>query len=211
LVGGGFTAAATVGPAYVSPNASSGGLTKLGSGMLTLAGTNTFTGTTTISAGTLKLGIAGALMPSSPIVLAGGTLDLGGFTVSNLVSGAGSVTNGTLSTIISPAGAGAVGTNTLSTTTATVKGTYIADLNSDGSSDRLNIQGNIDLSNIELQIVDKNALNRDRAYTVLSCTGTRTGKFVFDNSGMDSHWRLLYRADGSVQLLYVDGTLIKIR
>ena len=212
LVGGGFTAAATVGPAYVSPNASSGGLTKLGSGMLTLAGTNTFTGTTTISAGTLKLGIAGALMPSSPIVLAGGTLDLNGFTVSNLISGVGSVTNGTLYTVISPAGAGAVGTNTLSTTTATVKGTYIADLNSDGSSDRLNIQGNIDLSNLELQIVDKNALNRDRAYTILSCTGgTRTGKFIFDNSGMDSHWRLLYRTDGSVQLLFVDGTLIKVR
>jgi autotransporter-associated beta strand protein len=147
LAGGGYTVMALTNDCVLGLNSGSGGLTKLGSGTLTLSGVNTYTGATTLAAGTLKLGIAGALMPSSPIVLAGGTLDLGGFTITNVISGAGSgyVTNGTLFTVFSPAGAGALGTNTLSLTTAAVKGTYIADVTADGSSDRLNMQGNIDL------------------------------------------------------------------
>ena len=72
-----------------------GGLTKDGAGTLTLAGANTYTGATTISVGTVKLGIANAIGASSAVtVAAGATLDLGGFsdTVGSL-AGAGSVTS----------------------------------------------------------------------------------------------------------------------
>ncbi len=63
-----------------------GAVTQAGAGITTLSGTNTYTGTTTISAGTLRIGSATALSSASTVVLAGGTLDLNGFsgTLSNL-------------------------------------------------------------------------------------------------------------------------------
>ena len=58
--------------------AGSGNLIKSGAGTLTLSSANTYTGTTTISGGTLALGIAKALSSSSNITLNGGTLSTTG-------------------------------------------------------------------------------------------------------------------------------------
>ena len=55
-------------------------LTKVGSGTLTLTGSNTYTGGTTISGGTLSLGSANAIGTSGTITFSGGTLQ---FTSSN--------------------------------------------------------------------------------------------------------------------------------
>ena len=71
----------------------SGGLTKIGSGMLTLSGVNTYGGGTTVSAGTLQLAVAGAL-PGGTVAAVNGTLDLGSFNAStDTLSGAGTVGN----------------------------------------------------------------------------------------------------------------------
>lgn len=51
-----------------------GTLTKQDAGILTLNAANTYTGDTTISAGTLALGVASAISSSSNVVLSGGTL-----------------------------------------------------------------------------------------------------------------------------------------
>jgi autotransporter-associated beta strand protein len=73
-----------------------GGLTKAGAGTLTLAGANTYTGATTIDAGTLLVGAANALPSGSAVIVAAGaTLDLNNFddTIGSL-AGAGNVTLG---------------------------------------------------------------------------------------------------------------------
>ena len=54
-----------------------GGLTKLGAGILTLSGSNAYTGMTTIGAGTIGLGHADALAGGGGIIFSGGTLQFG--------------------------------------------------------------------------------------------------------------------------------------
>ena len=59
-----------------------GGLTKLGAGILTLGGSNTYTGTTTVAAGVLRLDYSvsntSKLADSSQLKLTGGSIDLAG-------------------------------------------------------------------------------------------------------------------------------------
>ncbi len=64
-----------------------GSLIKLGEGTLTLGAANTYTGTTYVSQGILKLGINDALSAASPLFLQGTTLNLAGFSNSALTFG----------------------------------------------------------------------------------------------------------------------------
>ncbi|WP_425616402.1 beta strand repeat-containing protein [Anatilimnocola sp. NA78] len=101
------------------------GIIKTGGGALTLSGTNTYTGTTAINGGTLKLGSSTAL-PNAPLTMAGtGILDLNGFnaTVSNVAS---SLTTNTI--IDNSAGAGT------STFTVTAQANTINSIIRDGAT-----------------------------------------------------------------------------
>jgi autotransporter-associated beta strand protein len=71
-----------------------GTLTKQDAGTWTLSGANTYSGTTTISAGKLKVGVANAI-PSTSAVTVTGTLDLNGFSDAvGSLAGGGTVDNG---------------------------------------------------------------------------------------------------------------------
>src|SRR5258706_9248088 len=79
-------------------------LTKAGTGTLTLSGVNTYTGVTTISAGTLKNGAAGVIADTSAVVVTG-TYDLNHFdeTIGSL-AGAGLVTSSSAGAVTLTAG-----------------------------------------------------------------------------------------------------------
>ncbi|HBJ85152.1 MAG TPA: hypothetical protein DDZ88_15025 [Verrucomicrobiales bacterium] len=74
LLGGGGSGA-TVGTVSTAAN-TSGGLVKNGAGILTLGAVSTYTGGTTINAGTLALGVDNALAATGAVKISGGTLDL---------------------------------------------------------------------------------------------------------------------------------------
>ena len=209
--GGGTTNQAVASGVALAANAS-GGLTKVGSGVLTLSGANTYGGGTTVSNGTLRLANARALPPNTSVTLAGGTLDLGGLTVTNALTViGGALTNGTLRTDLSPAGVRNIGTQDLTLQSgAALQGTYYADVSPAGLSDWVTVTGSIDLSGLVLQIVDTNQLAIDKSYRILSCSGARTGAFASHNLP-DRRWHVMYQANGDVSLIFVDGTVLMLK
>ena len=96
------------------------GLTKNGTGTLTLAGANTYSSATTVNAGTLALGASNVIANSSDVAVASGAvLELGGFndTIGKLTGG----------------GAVNLGSGTLTTTYGSGSGTFSGVLSGTGS------------------------------------------------------------------------------
>jgi len=190
-----------------------GGLTKRGTGMLTLANTNTYTGVTRIEAGMLRLSYPGTLQPACSVLVASNAVfDVNGKTQTLAgLGGSGLVTNGallTVTTAVAPGGTNAVGTLTLASTPASLAGTLLVDIAPGGASDRLHVQGDLSLSGLSLSLANPQALDRREQYVVTSCSGTRTGTFW--PAALPPRWHLTYGAR-EVRLSYNFGTLITVR
>ena len=116
-----------------------GGLAKAGLGTAQLNGVNLYSGTTTVSQGTLKIAAGGSIANSLTIdVAAGATLDVtgAGFTVGSSQSLVG---NGTVSGGLTVAGdiapGNSVGTLTLSGGSLTISGDYEGEASANGIND----------------------------------------------------------------------------
>jgi fibronectin-binding autotransporter adhesin len=92
----GGTGATTVSGVISNASSSASNLTKTGTGALTLSGANTYTGATTVSAGTLALGASNVLSNSTAVTVASGaTLNLNNYTDTvGSLAGAGTITLG---------------------------------------------------------------------------------------------------------------------
>ncbi len=139
------------------------------------------------------------------------TLNLGGTTQTVAqISGSGTVSNGTLAVtdVIAPGGTNVIGTLTVAAST-TANGTLLVDLGANGSSDRLAVQGNLNMSGLSLQIANLEQLDTRKVYTIMTYTGSISGTFSTHNLP-STHWHVSY-VNGAVKLIYVNGTLIRLR
>ena len=141
-------------------NNGAGGLTKLGSGTLTLATNSTYAGPTTIAQGTLALG-AGASLSNSPALIVNGTLDdtaNGGCTLNGLnnqvLAGNGTIASpvtAVSATTITPATNGVVGTLTFASDLTLAGATVVLDV-SNTSHDLIVVNGLLTLTGGTIQI-----------------------------------------------------------
>jgi CSLREA domain-containing protein len=104
---GNFDAVGTMSSsAVISDGGSAFGITKTGAGTLTLSGVNTYSGDTTINAGSLSLSTTGSLASANIIIGGGGTFNIstrGGVTLNSGqgLQGSGTATTGTITTAAS--------------------------------------------------------------------------------------------------------------
>ena len=161
-----------------------GGLTKLGTGALTLAGTNTYNGETTVSAG--KLVVNGSLTNSDVIVQSGATLG-GAGTVLSLTGEAGS--------IVGPGNS----IDTLSVVGAVaLDGTLAIELDGsgDGLADILSVGGLLDLGGgaVDFSFVAGGGAIDDVAY-IFATYGSLAGTFGENVAGLPDGYYIEYAYD----------------
>lgn len=160
--------------------AGAGSLTKVGAGTTTLTGANTYTGTTTVSEGTLQVGVSGAGQSGA------GALTVNGATA--VLAGTGSITGSTsiVQGTIKPGDSGGAGTGTLNThdlNFVPVAAATVAELQITGSTagaslaaDQIHITGTLTLNNFSNILVDGSGYTAavGDAFTLLDWSGLVT-------------------------------------
>ena len=158
---------------------------KQGSNQLTLSAANSYTGSTTVTAGTLALSGAGTLGTGALTVASGAILDISGrtadYSFAGAVNGTGTLRTGTLRTLTL--------TGTLSPATASTAGA-------------LNVSGKVSLGSAATSSFDiLSDLSFDSINIAAAGVFTLGGSLVLD---FDTGWTL---AEGTYGLFAGDGTL----
>ncbi|WP_245284078.1 autotransporter outer membrane beta-barrel domain-containing protein [Bradyrhizobium sp. Cp5.3] len=166
-----------------------GSLTKEGTGILTLSGNNIYTGTTTVSSGTLQAGIANAFSPYSKYTIAtGAALDLNGFnqTIHGL-TGDGSVINsgGAIPRLTLASGGTFAPGNGTPTSSMAIAGNlafqsgaiYLVQVNPSTAS-FANITGTATLGGARVSAVFAAGSYVSKKYKILTATGGVSGTFA---------------------------------
>jgi fibronectin-binding autotransporter adhesin len=185
-------------------------LTKAGTGTIILSGLNTYAGTTTITAGTLKLGASGSITLSPVIdVAAGAFFDV---SATSFALGSGQTLQGK-GTVVGPSGGmtlngdvapgGSPGTLAM-TGAVTLNGGLdmeIGDING-ASSDLLTVSGNLTLggsSVLNVAMWSGYSLVTGNAYHLVNYGGSLAGTFS-GTTGVPGGWTVDY---GTVEANYI--------
>ena len=162
-------------------------LTVNGPGTTTLYAANTYTGNTTISAGTLALSGAGAIVSTNILVASGATYDVsavtGGYTLggTQTLKGNGAVTGAvTVNGTLAPSTATGTGIGTLSfANPLTLAGTASMEINKAGSTtaDQAAVTGAITYGGALVVTASGSALAAGDSFTNFTATGGFNGTF----------------------------------
>ena len=177
-----------------------GTLTKDGAGTVTLGATNTFTGATTVSSGTLL--VNGSTNASSTVGVSSGATLGGTGTINGAVNVSGVLSPGAS---IETLGSGTLSFNDGSTLVHELNSTVATSVGSDllKVTGNLNLTGTVGLTLSDLALTDV-AFNVDDVFSIINYTGTwNSGLFTFDGNSLadDSEftfglntWRIDYNA-----------------
>lgn len=140
-------------------------LEKRGTGTLTIAGTSAYTGTTTVSGGTLQ--VTGSIASSSGLTVDSGATLVGTGTVPATTNN-GTVAPGTVGGTLTVNGNFTQGSG----------GTYRAATTAAGASDRLNVTGTASLAGALSIVAAPGTYASGARYTLLNATGGLNGSFA---------------------------------
>ena len=169
---------------------------------LTLGAANTYSGTTTVNAGTLALGLATAVQNSPVITVdAGATLDASAVSwtlgATQTLKGNGTVSGAT--TLAGTVAPGTVGTTgTLSAGATTLSGTYACDVTA-AASDLLAVTGDLNITGATLAITA--VTPAASSYTIATYSGTLTGNPFTTVTGLPAGYSLDYATTGKIKLV----------